>query len=199
MFKLISAMAPNISVPVLYDQNGQFLGVGGVLRSVSALSVANGIVPKPNGYAVPPLQAPMIDTLEIKDPNIGTMYILMTVNEFQEATTKAVYGTINAGDGVVEVSWRATGAATVTIPENCRLLLFAAKPIDNVTESIAISYGAEVGNVLPATQFKQNEQLGHTPAINYFGEFTAATLNIDGAVGEVEYKVMWSTPHNPNP
>lgn len=53
--------------------------------TVSTDVIVVGTIKKPNGHAVPPYQAEEIDTLQIKDKKLGTLFILMTEEEWLAA------------------------------------------------------------------------------------------------------------------
>lgn len=65
-----------ISVPVLYDGNGNFLN--GQTIEVSAESIVVGTAPKPSGPSIPGFPVTLVDTLQIKDPTIGTLFLSIT-------------------------------------------------------------------------------------------------------------------------
>lgn len=79
---------PKISVPVLWDANGQFLN--GELQAVGADALVIGEVQKPTGPSVPPYQnQPTVTTLFVKDKIFGALYLNMTSLQWQAAIRAA--------------------------------------------------------------------------------------------------------------
>lgn len=84
-----------VSVPVIWDSNGNFQG--GAFFSVSVNSIVNGIVSKPTAPQIPgfPTTISYVDTLEVKDPTLGSLYLDMTLEEYNDAV-----GATNGGGGI---------------------------------------------------------------------------------------------------
>lgn len=78
-----------VSIPVLWDGSNQFLN--GALISIDARSFASGIVSKPAGKFVPPFvgEVGFVNTLEIKDPTLGTYFAQLTLSQWQTLVSSA--------------------------------------------------------------------------------------------------------------
>lgn len=70
-----------VNVPVLWDANDNFKN--GETYSVSAGSIIVGIVSKPTGYSIPGYpKGDETNTLQIKDPTNGTLFLNLTYEEY---------------------------------------------------------------------------------------------------------------------
>lgn len=77
-------MGFKISVPVWFDGNDAFLN--GELFGVDSASQVIGVVPKPTGPSVPPFTTSFtVNTLYVKDPVYGGLYLAMTLAQWQAA------------------------------------------------------------------------------------------------------------------
>lgn len=76
-------MGKLISVPVWVDGSNHFLF--GELLAVDSQSIVVGTVPKPAGYnTFPQPDSPMVNTLFVKDPNLGGLYLNVTLAQWQD-------------------------------------------------------------------------------------------------------------------
>ena len=77
-------MSLQVPVTVLWDGNNNFMD--GAVVSVSSDAIVVGYVMKPSGFQVRPTDtSPQTQTLQIKDKNIGTLYLDMTRDEYNIA------------------------------------------------------------------------------------------------------------------
>ena len=90
-------MSVKISVPVLCDENGGFYGPDGALQTIGTDCIVIGVVQKPNTFQVPPNVGPLVDTLQVKDKDRGTLYLLLTSEEWLTLIQNAM----NPGGGSV--------------------------------------------------------------------------------------------------
>ena len=89
----------NIFAPVWFDGNGQFLNDQQL--AVNSDSIVVGTVLKPAGYSTPPYPNPtQVSTLEVKDPNLGVLYLSWTLLQWQTAVNTAANPGSGGGTGV---------------------------------------------------------------------------------------------------
>lgn len=75
-------MSVKISVPVLWDENNNFLN--GELFGVDAEAQVIGVVQKPTGKTVPPYTSTdLVDTVYVKDKVLGGLYLQLTLAQWQ--------------------------------------------------------------------------------------------------------------------
>lgn len=89
-----------VNVPVLWDAAGNFKN--GEVFSISVSSIINGVVAKPAGPTIPgyPIGNP-IDTLFVKDPEVGGLYLNLTLQEY----TDLVGATSSSGNDTRSYDW----------------------------------------------------------------------------------------------
>ncbi len=180
-------MGALVVVPVLYDQSGQFLGPSGRQMGISALAAANGIVQKPGDYAVPPNVAPLVDTLEIKDPNLGTLYVLLTVAQFQERVSVAMQG---GGGGGTNLYFEAVGDVTFVVPADTWLMSFAANP-EVGPETLSVGTVPLGSNVVVPSPYALDSWQKNSKLVNQFYSKTdATTIYISGGRDNVRYEIL---------
>lgn len=82
---------PKVNVPVLWDANGEF--TNNEIYSISVQSEIKGTTQKPAGVTIPgyPKGNP-VDTLQIKDPEFGVLYLSITLAEYLMLIGDAVGG-----------------------------------------------------------------------------------------------------------
>lgn len=83
-------MSIKIPIPVLWDSDNNFLNSN--IVSVDASSVVIGTVPKPQKIYPPQAVPVLVNTLEIKEPNFGGLYLNVPLAVWQ-AAIRAASGT----------------------------------------------------------------------------------------------------------
>jgi hypothetical protein len=126
-----------INVPVLWDASNNFRD--GEIYSVSVASLIIGIVSRPPGISIPgyPQRTP-VDTLQIKDPIFGTLFLTLTKEQYLEL----IGATQGSPSDTQVINW----VGGDTIPAGCTLtsdLLMGAKII-SINKGGVTMYGLSV-------------------------------------------------------
>lgn len=109
-------MALKIPAPVWYDGNDAFLG--GLLMTVDSQAQVIGTVPKPTGHSVPPFSTTGVqNTLYVKDPVLGGLFLNYTLDQWQAAIRKA---SVSAAPNIIAKTYTIApsdaGTTTITDP-----------------------------------------------------------------------------------
>jgi hypothetical protein len=181
-------MSARVSVPVLCDASGNFFGADGALLTISTDSQVFGIVQKPNARAVPPATGPLVDTLQVLDPELGTLFLLMTVEQYQAVASAAA-----KGGGINEVTWTAKTNTSFVVPKGCTLISIAVHVDVNTSEDVQMGVSSAF-DVMARTTFKKDHWTGKVPLQTYFSATEDTTVNVTGARDFTTYKVVLVTP-----
>lgn len=173
-----------LSVTVLSDAAGNFYGPEGITLTISTDSQVLGITQVPGERAVPPYPAPMVDVLQVRDPILGTLYLLSTIAEYQAAAAQAA-----GNSNIKEINWTETGNTEFVVPAGNRLLSVGVRVDAGLTESISMGVVTST-DVLRLTTFDQHIWKGLFPLINYFSADTDTTVNVIGATRKVTYSIL---------
>lgn len=188
-------MSIKVSVPVLYDQTGLYLNRQ--LFTVGVDAEVVGTVQKPDGYAVPPRTAPLIDALQIKDSQLGTLFLAMSLEQYQAAvdlatnpvsssSVSSVFGRV--GNVIADSSDYASFYESLVNKATDFLVLNNVKYPTNLavdTYVRGLIAAAIVGiNPTPACQVSTFEPLQNSPTYNNGTAGVGATLtaSVNGAL-----------------
>ena len=108
-------MGQKIPAPVWYDGNDAFLG--GLLMAVDSEAQVIGPVQKPTGHSVPPFSTTGVqNTLYVKDPVLGGLFLNLTLDQWQAAIRKA---TVSPAPALMTKTYTIppSGAGTSTITD----------------------------------------------------------------------------------
>lgn len=180
-------MAARVSVTVLSDGNGNFFGADGKLLTISTDSQVFGTVQKPNAIVVPPATPTMVDTLQVNDPYLGTLFLLMTWEEYSAAVLTAINMT---GGSSKRLYFEADGATSFELPANAWFMSFAANPAV-IPETLRIGTTLGGSDILAATPFGVDDWHKNSKLINMlFNKEDAITIYISGARDLVRYEIL---------
>lgn len=108
-------MSLNVSAPVLWDGEGNFLD--GALVGIQANAIVVGYVQKPSGPSIPNQPLPgstTVQCLQVKDRRLGTLYLTWTLEQWQAFTN--ISATCQVPNGLVAM--KETFSATIQWVDN---------------------------------------------------------------------------------
>lgn len=90
----MAQLTQKVNVPVLWDSDNCF--IGNQIYSVSVESIIGAVISKPPGIAIPGYSAGLpVDCLMVKDPELGLLYLSLTLAEYLDIIGNASGGGVN--------------------------------------------------------------------------------------------------------